>query len=150
MTISPDVHGSTSPYRVHWHVLIIHFPISFYVAAFGFQVLHLFSSPECYEQATNVALIAGTIVLMPTICSGWKTWKSDYQGARVPLFQRKIAIAVAMQVLSLVLAIWRVAFAGVFESDHTNIAHWSYLLGNTLLMAGAAAEGYYGGRLNHR
>jgi hypothetical protein len=28
--------------------------------------------------------------------------------------------------------------------------HWIYLAGNTLLILGTLAEGYYGGRLNHR
>jgi len=150
MAAVPELVGPKSAYRVHWHVLITHFPISFFVAAFGFQILHLFTSPECFEKATNVALIAGTVVLMPTTGSGWRTWKTRYQGARVLLFQRKIMIAFIMQGLSIVLAIWRVSSMSNFEDAPANTAHWAYLAGNTLLMAGASAEGYYGGRLNHR
>jgi len=136
--------------QVHWHVIVIHFPISFFVAAFGFQILHLFTKPECFENATNVALLAGTVVLIPTTWSGWRTWKTRYHGAHVLLFQRKITIAFVMQGLSFALAVWRLGFTGAFENDHTSAAHWGYLLGNTLLMIGASAEGYYGGRLNHR
>jgi len=150
MATIPDLDASKSPYRVHWHVLIIHFPISFYVAAFGFQILHLFTKPACFEEATNVALIAGTVVMIPAIWSGWRTWKTSYQGAQVLIFQRKIVIAFIMLGLSLALMVWRIGFAAAFENDHTSIAHWVYLSGNTLLMIGASAEGYYGGRLNHR
>jgi len=146
----PDLNASKSANHVHWHVLIIHFPISFFVAAFGFQILHLFTKPECFEDATNVALLAGTVVLIPTTWSGWRTWKTRYHGAHVLIFQRKVIIAFIMQGLSLVLAVWRVGFAAAFENDHTSMAHWVYLVGNTLLMIGASAEGYYGGRLNHR
>jgi uncharacterized membrane protein len=150
MVTLPELDASKLKYRVHWHVLIVHFPISFYVAAFGFQILHLFTKPVCFEEATNVSLIAGTAVMIPAIWSGWQTWKSSYQGAHVLIFQRKIMIAFIMLGLSLVVTVWRVGFSASFENDHTNIAHWLYVLGNTLLMIGASAEGFYGGRLNHR
>jgi len=150
MATASQVQSAKSAYHVHWHVLITHFPISFFVAAFGFQILHLFTNPDCFEEATNVALIAGTVVLIPTTWSGWRTWKTRYQGARVLLFQRKIMIAFVMQILSLVLAVLRVTFLHAFENEPANIAHWAYLFGNMLLMLGATAEGYYGGRLNHR
>ena len=139
-----------SSYHVHWHVLIIHFPLSFFLAAFGFQVLHLFTTPACFEEATNVALLAGTVVMIPTTWTGWRTWKTRYRGARVPIFQRKIAIAFSMLGLSAVLAAWRVTSIDTFIDHPTDTAHWVYLLGNALLMAGAVAEGFYGGRLNHR
>ena len=147
-----EVHemDNDNAYHIHWHVLITHFPISFYVAAFGFQILHLFTKPECFEEATNVALIAGTAVLLPTIGSGWRTWKTRYQGAHVLIFQRKIMIAFVMSVLSILLTVWRVSFIDAFENVSSGTAHWIYLFGNSLLMLGASAEGYYGGRLNHR
>jgi uncharacterized membrane protein len=150
MASTPDMSASKSGYHMHWHVLIVHFPISFYVAAFGFQILHLFTKPVCFEEATNVALIAGTVVMIPATWSGWRTWKTRYQGAHGLIFQRKIMIAFIMLGLSLILAVWRVCFDTSFEISHPNIAHWVYLLGNTLLMLGASAEGYYGGLLNHR
>lgn len=150
MASTPDLSVSKSAYQVHWHVFIIHFPISFYVAAFGFQILHLFTRPVCFEAATNVALMAGTVVMIPATWSGWRTWKARYQGAHSLIFQRKITIAFIMLGLSLILSVWRVGFEAFFENDHTNMSHWVYLLGNVLLMIGASAEGYYGGRLNHR
>jgi len=149
MATVPKV-DATSPYRLHWHVLLTHFPLSFYIAAFGFQILHLFKNPECYQAATNISLIAGTVVMMPTLWSGWLTWKKEYHGAHVQVFQRKIVIAFLMQGLSLALVVWRVTFTSIFDNTNVGLAHWIYLAGNILLMAGASAEGYYGGRLNHR
>jgi uncharacterized membrane protein len=141
---------SKSSYHVHWHVLIIHFPISFFIAAFGFQILHLFTHPICFELSTNVALVAGTLALIPATWTGWRSWKNHYKGAHIPIFQKKIIIAFIMLGLSLVLSVWRVTFINAFENNSTNIMHWLYFLGNILLMLGASAEGYYGGRLNHR
>lgn len=136
-------------YKIHPHVLLVHFPISFFISAFTFQVLHLFVSPACFELATNVSLALGTVVLIPTVWTGWRSWKGNYQGALVALFQRKIAIAFTLLGLSIALSVWRFATAAWFAEDPGNLSHWVYVSGNTVLIIGALAEGYYGGRLNH-
>ena len=136
-------------FKLHWHVLFVHFPISFFGVAFAFQILHLFMSPACFELATNATLIAGAAMLVPTIWSGWRTWKSKYRGARAMIFRRKINIAFTMLVFSVGLLGWRIISFGAFVDVPYSPAHWVFLAGNTLLMAGAVAEGYYGGRLNH-
>ena len=136
-------------YKLHPHLVLVHFPISFFVSAFTFQVLHLFFSPTCFELATNVSLAIGTGVLIPTVWSGWRSWKRDYQGARVVLFRRKIAIGFALLGLSTALSVWRFATAAWFTEDPANLSHWAYVAGNALLITGALAEGYYGGRLSH-
>jgi uncharacterized membrane protein len=143
--------GVARPKRgIHWHVFLTHFPISLFGAAFGFQILHLFMAPACFELATNVALMGGAAMLLPTIATGWSEWKNHYHSAKGLIFKRKIAAAFVMAALSLPLVVWRVAALGLFEEARENPAHWIYLAGNTLLILGAVIEGYYGGRLNHR
>lgn len=136
--------------RMHWHVFLTHFPISLFGTAFGFQILHLFMAPVCFELATNVALLGGTVMLMPTILTGWSEWKKRYHGAKGLIFRRKILTAYGMAALSLPLVIWRIAALGIFEEAPESPGHWIYLAGNTCLILGAIIEGYYGGRLNHR
>ena len=136
--------------RIHWHVFFTHFPISLFGAAFGFQVLHLFMAPVCFELATNVALLGGAVMLMPTILTGWTEWKARYRGAKGLIFRRKIPTAFAMAVLSIPLVIWRITALGLFEEAPESPQHLIYLAGNTCLILGAIVEGYYGGRLNHR
>jgi uncharacterized membrane protein len=137
-------------HRTHWHVLLVHFPITLFFAAFGFQILHLVAAPACFELATNVTLAAGTIMMIPTTRSGWRSWMRDYKGAKVMLFKRKIAIAFFMLGLGIALTVWRFLSLGIFSEAKENPQHLIYLAGNALLMMGAVAEGYYGGRLNHR
>jgi uncharacterized membrane protein len=137
-------------YRIHWHVLLIHFPIAFFLVAFGFQMLHLFLAPACFELSTNVAFAAGTVMMIPTTWSGWVSWKHNYNGAKVKLFKIKITAALLMLGLSIPLAAWRFFALGMFEEARMNPGHWIYLAGNVLLVAGAVIEGYYGGRLHHR
>jgi uncharacterized membrane protein len=137
---------------MHWHVLLTHFHISLFGAAFGFQILHLFptSLSGCFETATTVALISAAAMMIPTILTGWFTWKKQYKGARVLIFQRKIAISYAMLAVSIALVVWRTTQFEAFQDAPESPWHWLYLAGNTLLIVGAVAEGYYGGRLNHR
>jgi uncharacterized membrane protein len=136
--------------RIHWHVFFTHFPISLFGAAFGFQILHLFMAPACFELATNVALIGAVATLLPTIWTGWSEWKKRFNGARVLIFRRKIRTAIAMAAVGLPLVVWRITALGLFEEARENPEHLIYLAGNTLLIIGAIVEGYYGGRLTHR
>ena len=136
--------------RIHWHVLFTHFPISLFGTAFTFQILHLIMAPVCFELATNMCLLGGTVLLMPTVGTGWSEWKTRYHGAKGLIFRRKIPIAFGMAALSLPLVVWRIAALGLFEEAPKSPGHWIYLGANTLLIIGAIAEGYYGGRLNHR
>jgi uncharacterized membrane protein len=136
--------------RTHWHVLFTHFPISLFGGAFGFQILHLFMAPACFELATNVALIGGTAMLIPTLWTGWSAWKRYYQGAKGLIFRRKIRIGIGLAALSSLLVVWRIAGYGLFAEARETPVHWIYLAGNTLLIIGSVLEGVYGGRLNHR
>jgi len=147
---TPESSGAPPRRRIHWHVFFTHFPISLFGTAFGFQILHLFIAPLCFELATNMALLGGTIMLMPAVLTGWSEWKTRYHGAEGLIFRRKIRTAIGMAVLSIVLIVWRSAALGLFEEAPQSPAHWIYLAGNTGLILGAIVEGYYGGRLNHR
>jgi uncharacterized membrane protein len=136
--------------RTHWHVILTHFPISLFGAAFGFQILHLFLAPACFELATNVALMGGVAALLPTIATGWSEWKAHYHGAKGLIFRRKIRTAFGMAALSLPLVLWRIVALGLFVEAPDSPEHWIFLAGNTFLIVGAVLEGHYGGRLNHR
>lgn len=153
VTGSDAAGASSTPaprYHFHWHVFLTHFPLSFFGVAFMFQVLHLFMVPVCFELATNVSLIAGTVFLVPTTWTGWRSWKRMYRGAKGLIFRRKIAISAAMLALSVPLTLWRMVFLNAFEDAPYSPWHWIYFAGNSLLILGAVAEGFYGSRLNHR
>lgn len=133
---------------MHWHVLFVHFPISFFGVAFGFQVLHLFFAPACFTLSSTVVLLAGALMMVPTTISGWRSWKINYRGAQTYIFKRKIITAILMLVTSVLLVGWRLLFYSIF-TEEPQAAHWIYMTGITLLISGAVVEGYYGGRLHH-
>ena len=148
--VAPQLGVEASRRRKHWHVFSTHFPISFFGGAFGFQMLHLFMAPACFELATNVALIGGVVSLVPTIWTGWSEWKNRYHGAKNPIFLRKIRIAIGLAALGYPLVIWRIVGYGFFAEAQANPPHLIYLAGNIVLIIGAVFEGLYGGRLTHR
>jgi len=136
--------------KIHWHIVLTHFPISLFGVTAGLQILHLFFLPECFEIATNVCLLGGAVLMFPTVITGWATWKRQYRGFRSPIFLRKIAIAYFMIGMSVVLAVWRTVFLDVFTNVDWGLAHWIYFTGTMLLIVGASLEGYFGGTLHHR
>jgi uncharacterized membrane protein len=138
--------GAILKYKIHWHVALAHFPISFFSMSFGFMVLHLSTRKECYESAAFLSLAAGAVIMLPAMLTGWLTWKGRYKGMRGRTFIYKIRIAFAMLAGGTALAILRALLQGRL---HT-IWLAAYTAGILLLSLGAIAEGYYGGRLNHR
>ncbi len=144
--------GVAFRYRIHWHVWLVHFPISFFVATFIFQLLHLYPQPlsRSFEVSSNVMLIAGTIALIPATWTGWNTWKRRYDGVRATIFQRKIITSFVMLPISVILTVWRVVFLPAFEDVPAGTAHWLYFAGTLILIAGSVIEGFYGIRLSHK
>ncbi len=132
-------------YKLHWHVLIVHFPISFFTVSAGFMVLHMFTDQDCFELSAFLTLLAGAAVMAPTIFTGWKSWKKNYKGAATKIFLYKIRISFIILAISLILVLLR---SLLLPGEHS-LWHWTYALGFVALFVGSVAEGFYGGRLNH-
>ena len=134
----------------HWHLILVHFPISAFLGSFGFMVLHMITETDAFELAGYVTLLAGAAVMIPTTISGWFAWKSRYKGYKSNIFLMKIRVSIAMIVVSSVLVLDRTFFVTDAWDVNHEIWHILFFTGTTMLIAGAGAEGYFGGRLNHR
>ena len=153
-TIVPDhmeapTQGPRPVRTIHWHVALTHFPISLFGTAFLFQLLHLFMFSREFELAATVCILGGAASVIPAVLTGWLTWKKRYHGARTRLFRRKIRIAITMLVVSLPLAVWRVVLY-YLGRNADGVDHYVFFIFCSLLVAGAVAEGFYGGRLSHK
>lgn len=140
----------TRKFKMHWHVVLTHFPVSGFTGAFLFMVLHLVTRDVCMARAAFVTLVLATVVLVPTTLTGWFTWKRNYRGVRSTTFRVKIWTSVEMLVLSVALVVYQ--FMNPFDLLHITEepAHLVYFIGLVLLMTGAITEGYWGGKLRHR
>ena len=136
-------------YKFHWHIMFTHFPVPLLMVAFGFQALDIILNTGGFDVSTDIVFVAAVLMLFPAAFTGWRTWKTSYKGAKIMLFQRKIAAAWAMFAIGIPAAIWRVWL----ERNGIEDTFWIdavYFLSIALLVAGAIVEGYYGGRLSHR
>lgn len=113
--------------RIWSHVVLTHFPISFFMISAVFMALHLRSDSACFERSAYICLVAGTVSLLPATLSGWLTWRSRYRGVRTEVFVRKLRIALALVPLGTFLVVWQ----------------------RILLFVGVVLEGMYGGRPHH-
>ena len=146
MTLTSLPHEISSRYKIHWHLLVTHFPISFFTASAGFMAAHVFTANECFEQASFLTLVAGAIMLVPATLTGWYTWKKDYKGVQGKIFVYKIRISCGMLALAAILTSLR----NVFLPGHHTMWHYVYAVGFLSLFVASIAEGFYGGRLHHR
>jgi uncharacterized membrane protein len=137
-------------YKFHWHVALTHFPISLLAVAFGFQALDLIFEQDRLILSSDLVFLCGVAIMVPTVITGWVTWKNSYKGAKIMLFQRKLVLAYAMLAVAVPLAVWRGIFFGSLDATWSSPLYWIFMFGTALLIAGAITEGYYGGRLNHR
>lgn len=153
MSSSPPAKLATDKTRVkhgfHWHLLLIHFPISAFLGAFVFMGLHLLTGDRCFARAAFVSLIAGTLVMIPTTATGWFTWKDRYNGVKGKLFLTKIRLAFSMIVISIIMSLYQTISSIDYTTADYDLGYFVYIAGVTLLLLGAAGEGYYGGRLHH-
>jgi hypothetical protein len=151
MATSPQPGGDAAGgHKMHWHVALTHFPISAFLGSFTFMTLHVIGGHACYSLAAYVSLIAGAAVMIPTTLTGWFAWKKSFHGARVTLFVNKIRISFAMIIISIALVLYQTLFPIGRLDIWRFYGHFFYFAGVVLLLLGASAEGYYGGRLSHR
>ena len=133
-------------HNIHWHVILTHFPISFFTASAGFVALYLIPKTACFELAGYLCLLAGVIMSVPTTITGWSTWKSKYKGARTNIFVNKLYISCFIFAVGTLMIFLRAYF---IEGEHT-LWHFVFGFGFVALFSASMMEGYYGGRLNHR
>jgi len=125
--------GSTKiKYKIHWHVLLVHFPIASFLGSFTFMSLHLLTRNSCFALAAYISLIAGAIVMLPTTATGWITWKKYYKGSMGKLFLNKIRISFGMIALSIILVIYQTVFPFDFLDVWHRLGHYLYFGGLNL------------------
>jgi hypothetical protein len=137
-------------YKVHWHVVLIHLPISFFLATALFAFLFLIVPNPCFDFASLCTVFIGMIGLIPVIATGWTTWKTKYKGFRGMLFNRKIVTSFAMLAVSFILLVIHLLSNLLFHFDGGIGWRAGNFIGALLLAFGSVIQGFYGSRLNHK
>jgi len=136
-------------FKLHWHVVLTHYPVSAFFGAFLFTALHLVTHNSCFVLAAYVSLLSGAASMVPVTATGWVTWKREYGGSRSTLFLIKIWVSVSMMFVSGGLALYQTADPFRVLDLGNRAGHVLYVAGLVLLMIGAVVEGHWGGKLHH-
>lgn len=146
----PSSERAKKKFRMHWHVVLTHFPTSAFLGVFVFTSLHLLTRSACYVLASYVSLLLGAAAMLPLTATGWFTWKRAYKGFKSRLFLNKIWISAGMIGVSLSMALYQTLHPFHVLDLANDLGHVFWLAGALLLVSGAAVEGYFGGQLHHR
>lgn len=150
-TATDETHAAARPrFRLHWHVILTHFPVSGFTGAFLFMALHVITRESCMATASYLTLVAATIVLAPTTFTGWIEWRKTYRSFMNKVFRNKIRVAAGMLPLAIALVVLQTLWPLQSLDASSTLPHALYFGGLALLMLAAMAEGYWGGRLHHR
>lgn len=136
--------------KMHWHVMLTHFPVGAFTGAFLFMTLHVITRDDCHAQGASVSLLAGLSMLVPTTATGWITWRHKYKRSKIRLFRIKIWTSIAMLLVCAALVAYQTIHPFALLDVSRRWEHALYFLGVASLMLGSFVEGFWGGRLNHR
>ncbi|MFC1558178.1 DUF2231 domain-containing protein [candidate division KSB1 bacterium] len=131
--------------NLHIHPIVAHFPNAMFPATSLLIIFFLFYGFQCLENAAYYCLIFGALGSPVGLVSGIFDWKTDYKGARVPLFLEKRRLSIIMVIISIALAIIRTAVPDIIETDSP--IKWIYVLGILSLTPISGRLGYLGGKL---
>ncbi|MBB5022092.1 DUF2231 domain-containing protein [Desulfurispira natronophila] len=131
--------------KYHPHPMFIHFPIGLLNFAILMYILYLVTGAESLETTAFHAMAVMVISIIPSVASGWFSWKVNYLGAWNRIFAVKTFCSAILFTMALIVVLIRLSFPEVaFGSGGL---FWLY----TLLFFGqlpvSGAIGYYGGKL---
>ena len=129
------------------HAVGAHFPNALVPVAVLFLVLAVFSSGPHFEPAAFYLLLVVLFTAPVSMVSGIYDWRTKYGGAKAPIFYKKIALAVALFILTLAAVRLRLTHPGLMEHSGPLKLKLAYLGLVALLFPIVGLLGHYGGKL---
>jgi len=128
------------------HAVSAHFSNGLIPVAVFYLLLALPAGDPFFEH-TVIHLLVFVLVAIPfSFYSGIVDWKKKYNGAKAPVFVKKIRLAIVLCVLSVGAASIRLSDPMVISSP--GILHWVYVLMLLAMLPVVVLLGHYGGKLS--
>lgn len=131
--------------RLHLHAIAVHFANGVIPTSLLFLGLFFLLEISALEMSAFYTLVVGTLGLIATTLTGLREWRQHYRSAWVPIFQRKLALALIALASGALACYLRTAHPDLLlEASALRLV---YLALNLICLAAAGTAGYLGGRL---
>ena len=128
------------------HAVFSHFSNGLIPVAVLYLLLALPTGDPFFEH-TVIHLIVITLLAIPvSFVSGFRDWKKKYNGAKAPVFTKKIRLSIVLFVLAAGVVSIRLANPAVMGSQ--GILHWAYVIMLLMMLPVVVLLGHYGGKLS--
>ncbi len=128
------------------HAISAHFSNGLIPVAVLYLLLALPAGDQFFERTVLHLLVVVLLAVPVSFVSGILDWKRKYNGAKAPVFMKKIRLGVALFLLAAGAVSIRLADPGVIGG--TGPLHWLYLLDLLVMLPVAVLLGHYGGKLS--
>lgn len=132
----------------HAHPISVHIPNGLVPVAFIFMVMSVLLESRALETAAYCNLVFVVLSMPVVLYSGYVEWQKRYQGFRSRLFMIKIASAVIVFGVSVLLVIWWTVNPDVLQVPSSG--RTVFLLAGLLSLGAAGGAGHIGGKLVFR
>jgi len=130
---------------IHYHAIAVHFSNGVIPTSLFFLTLCFLLDSSALEVSAFHTLIVGTLGVAAATVSGLREWRKFYRAAWVPVFKKKLALAVIALISGGLACVLRFLHPDLLmQISPLSII---YVGLNLVCFAAAAAAGYLGGRL---
>lgn len=131
--------------RLHFHSILVHFPIAFAIIFPLFSLLYIFTEKASFEIASYYMLILGFFTSPLAAVSGFFSWKVTYEGRMTKIFARKIKLTILLLVVVTACFVLRTLNPNVLTAG--TILSYIYLMLAISMAPIVTILGHYGGKI---
>jgi hypothetical protein len=128
------------------HAVAAHFSNGLIPVAVLYLLLSLPAGDPFYEHTVIHLMVVVLLAVPVSFVSGIIDWKKKYNGAKAPVFVKKIRLAIALCVLAAGATSIRLFDPGVMGEP--GLLHWAYVLMLLASLPVVVLLGHYGGKLS--
>lgn len=128
------------------HAVSAHFSNGLIPVAVFFLILFLPSGDPFFERTVEHLLLVSTVFIPVSFVTGVIDWKKIYNGAKAPIFVKKIRLSILLFAVGVVASLIRLFNPDVLHAGgFLSIAYAAMLF---LMLAMVTMLGFYGGKLS--
>ncbi|NTW74996.1 MAG: hypothetical protein HGB29_09050 [Chlorobiaceae bacterium] len=128
------------------HAIAAHFSNGLIPVTVLYLLIAFFSGDPFFEHTVLHLLVIVLLALPVSFLSGIADWKTKYNGAKAPVFTKKIRLGILLAVLAVGTISIRIFDQEVMTES--GILHWAYILMSLGMLPVVVLLGHYGGKLS--